>query len=85
MFNFLKKKKEGEDAETAEGEEGSEGEEKKPEAATPAAPSAGMPNPEIIKLKTEIEKLEGKLSKRLGILLVNVLRKQVNRLGSFVL
>ena len=59
MFNFLKKKK-GEDdiTDTAEGEGTPEGEEKKLEVKAPVSPGAGMPNADIIKLETEIEKMK---------------------------
>ena len=58
MFNFLKKKKEGEELAVAEGEEKPE-DAKKPEAVTVSNSMGSIAdNPEIIKLKTEIEKLK---------------------------
>jgi chromosome segregation ATPase len=60
MLNFLKKKKEGEEAgaEDATGETSTEDAVKKSAPVTPVAASAGVPNAEVIKLKTEIEKLK---------------------------
>ncbi len=63
MFNFLKKKKGEDAADAAEGESPKESKEKK----LVVAPPTGIPNTEIIKLKTEIEKLKagGEASKEI--------------------